>query len=161
MIPTTVVGSYPQPDWLVDRDKLAARVPRVRAPEIWRVPEPWLAEAQDDAVRLAVGDMVDAGIQTVSDGEQRRESYFNQFANAMDGLDLERPGSAIARTGRPTPVPRVIGPIRRTRSVLGRDVRFLRSITARKIKVTIPGPFTLAQLAEDEHYRDPAKLAMA
>ena len=161
MIETTVVGSYPQPDWLVDRDKLAARVPRVRAPEIWRVQAPWLEEAQDDAVRLAVADMVDAGIHTVSDGEQRRESYFNQFATAMDGLDLERPGVAIARTGRPTPVPRVVGPIHRTRSVLGRDVKFLRSITERKIKVTIPGPFTLAQLAQDEHYRDPERLAMA
>jgi 5-methyltetrahydropteroyltriglutamate--homocysteine methyltransferase len=161
MIPTTVVGSYPQPDWLVDKDKLAARVPRVRAPEIWRVAAPWLEEAQNDAVRLAVADMQAAGIDVVSDGEQRRESYFNQFANAMDGLDLERPGEAIARTGRPTPVPRVVGPIRRARSVLGRDVRFLRSITEGKIKVTIPGPFTLAQLAQDEHYRDPERLAMA
>src|SRR5256886_2291950 len=161
MIATTVVGSYPQPEWLVDKDKLAARVPRVRAPEIWRVAGPWLEEAQDDAVRLAVADMQEAGIDTVSDGEQRRESYFNQFATAMDGLDLERPGTAIARTGRPTPVPRVVGPIRRTRSVLGRDARFLRSITARKIKITTPGPFTLAQLAQDEHYRDPERLAMA
>ena len=161
MIETTVVGSYPQPEWLVDKDKLAARVPRVRAPEIWRVAAPWLEEAQDDAVRLAVADMEDAGIDTLSDGEQRRESYFNQFANAMDGLDLERPGEAIARTGRPTPVPRVVGPIRRARSVLGRDMKFLRSITERKIKVTIPGPFTLAQLAQDEHYRDPERLAMA
>ena len=161
MIPTTVVGSYPQPDWLVDKDKLAARVPRVRAPEIWRVGEPWLGQAQDDAVRLAVADMEAAGIGTVSDGEQRRESYFNQFATAMEGLDLERPGSAIARTGRPTPVPRVVGPIRRTRAVLVRDMQFLRSITQRPIKVTIPGPFTLAQLAQDEHYRDPERLAMA
>jgi 5-methyltetrahydropteroyltriglutamate--homocysteine methyltransferase len=161
VIETTVVGSYPQPDWLVDKDKLAARVPRVRAPEVWRVAAPCLGEAQDDAVRLAVADMIEAGIDTVSDGEQRRESYFNQFANAMDGLDLERPGTAIARTGRPTPVPRVVGPIRRTRPVLARDVQFLRSITDRRIKVTIPGPFTLAQLAEDEHYRDPADLAMA
>ena len=161
MIRTTVVGSYPQPEWLVDRDRLAARVPRVRAPEIWRVGEPWLTEAQDDAVRLAVGDMEDAGIDTVSDGEQRRESYFNQFATAMEGLDLERPGTAIARTGRSTPVPRVVGPIRRARSVLVSDMRFLRSITAREIKVTIPGPFTLSQLAQDEHYRDPERLAMA
>jgi 5-methyltetrahydropteroyltriglutamate--homocysteine methyltransferase len=161
MIPTTVVGSYPQPDWLVDKDKLAARVPRVRAPEIWRVPEPWLGQAQDDAVRLAVADMDAAGIDTVSDGEQRRESYFNQFATAMEGLDLERPGTAIARTGRPTPVPRVVGPIRRARPVLVRDMQFLRSITGRAIKVTIPGPFTLAQLAQDEHYRDPERLAMA
>jgi 5-methyltetrahydropteroyltriglutamate--homocysteine methyltransferase len=161
VIPITVVGSYPQPGWLVDRDKLAARVPRVRAPEIWRVATAQLEEAQDDAVRLAVADMEEAGIDVVSDGEQRRESYFNQFANAMDGLDLERPGSAIARTGRPTPVPRVVGPIRRGRSVLGRDARFLRSVTARKVKITIPGPFTLAQLAQDEHYGDPARLAMA
>jgi 5-methyltetrahydropteroyltriglutamate--homocysteine methyltransferase len=161
VITTTVVGSYPQPDWLVDKDKLAARVPRVRAPEIWRVGEPWLTEAQDDAVRLAVGDMVAAGIGTVSDGEQRRESYFNQFATAMDGLDLDRPGTALARTGRPTPVPRVVGPIRRTRPVLVRDMQFLRSITDRAIKVTIPGPFTLSQLAQDEHYRDPERLAMA
>jgi 5-methyltetrahydropteroyltriglutamate--homocysteine methyltransferase len=161
LIPTTVVGSYPQPGWLVDRDKLATRVPRVRAPEIWRVGEPGLAEAQDDAVRLAVGDMQDAGIDVVSDGEQRRESYFNQFATAMEGLDLERPGTAIARTGRPTPVPRVVGPIRRARPVLVSDMLFLRSITDRTIKVTIPGPFTLSQLAQDEHYRDPERLAMA
>ena len=161
MIETTVVGSYPQPAWLVDKDKLAARVPRVRAPEIWRVEAPWLEEAQDDAVRLAVGDMQQAGIDTVSDGEQRRESYFNQFATAMDGLDLERPGVAIARTGRPTPVPRVVGPIRRARPVLASDMKFLRSITEGRIKVTIPGPFTLAQLAQDEHYRDPERLAMA
>jgi 5-methyltetrahydropteroyltriglutamate--homocysteine methyltransferase len=161
VIATTVVGSYPQPDWLVDKDKLAARVPRVRAPEIWRLGEPWLTEAQDDAVRLAVGDMVAAGIATVSDGEQRRESYFNQFATAMDGLDLDRPGTALARTGRPTPVPRVVGPIRRTRPVLVRDMQFLRSITEGAIKVTIPGPFTLSQLAQDEHYGDPERLAMA
>lgn len=158
---TTVVGSYPQPEWLVDREKLAARVPRVRAPEIWRVGEPWLAQAQDDAVRLAVGDMQEAGIDVVSDGEQRRESYFNQFATAMDGLDLERPGTAIARTGRPTPVPRVVGEIRRARAVLVDDMRFLRSITQHPIKVTIPGPFTLSQLAQDEHYRDPERLAQA
>jgi 5-methyltetrahydropteroyltriglutamate--homocysteine methyltransferase len=161
MLETTVVGSYPQPAWLVDRDRLAARVPRVRAPEIWRVATPWLPEAQDDAVRLAVADMKEAGIATVSDGEQRRESYFNQFATAMEGLDLERPGVAIARTGRPTPVPRVVGSIRRARPVLVSDMTFLRSITEGRIKVTIPGPFTLAQLAQDEHYRDPERLAMA
>jgi 5-methyltetrahydropteroyltriglutamate--homocysteine methyltransferase len=160
-IRTTVVGSYPQPDWLVDRDRLAGRVPRVRAPEIWRVGEPWLAEAQDDAVRLAVGDMVAAGVDVVSDGEQRRESYFNQFATAMDGLDLEHPGAALSRTGRPTPVPRVVGPIRRARPVLVRDMQFLRSVTDHAVKVTTPGPFTLAQLAQDEHYRDPERLAMA
>jgi 5-methyltetrahydropteroyltriglutamate--homocysteine methyltransferase len=160
-VQTTVVGSYPQPGWLVDRDRLGARVPRVHAPEIWRVPEPWLTEAQDDAVRLAVADMERAGVGTITDGEQRRESYFNQFATSLDGLDLDRPGTAIARTGRPTPVPRVVGPIRRARAVLVRDMQFLRSITDRTIKVTIPGPFTLAQLAQDEHYHDPERLALA
>ncbi len=160
-IQTTVVGSYPQPGWLVDREKLAAKVPRVRAPEIWRVGEPWLREAQDDAVRVAVRDLERAGVDVITDGEQRRESYFNEFANALDGLDLEHPGTGIARTGRQVPVPRVVGPIRRARSVLVRDMQFLRSITDRKIKVTIPGPFTLAQLAQDEHYRDPERLAMA
>ena len=161
-IATTVVGSYPQPDWLVDKARFASNaVPRVRRREIWRLPEPLLDEAQDDAVRLAVRDMERAGIDLVTDGEQRRESYFNQFANALDGLDLERPGVAIARTGRPTPVPRVIGPIRRARPVLAREMTFLRGITDRPIKVTLPGPFTLAQLAEDEHYRDEERLAMA
>jgi 5-methyltetrahydropteroyltriglutamate--homocysteine methyltransferase len=161
-ITTTVVGSYPQPDWLVDREQVKSNaVPRIRRPEIWRVAPPHLEEAQDDAVRLAVRDLERAGIDVVTDGEQRRESYFNQFANAVEGLDLERPGTAISRTGRPTPVPRVVGPIRRVRPVLARDVRFLRSVTTRPIKVTIPGPFTLAQLAQDEHYRDDEQLAMA
>jgi 5-methyltetrahydropteroyltriglutamate--homocysteine methyltransferase len=132
-IVTTVVGSYPQPDWLVDKAKFASNaVPRVRRREIWRPPEALLDEAQDNAVRVAVRDMEGAGIDLVTDGEQRRESYFNQFANTLDGLDPERPGVAIARTGRPTPVPRVIGPIRRARSVLAREMRFLRGIpTAR------------------------------
>jgi 5-methyltetrahydropteroyltriglutamate--homocysteine methyltransferase len=161
-IATTVVGSYPQPDWLVDKTKFSSNaVPRVRMREIWRVPEPWLGEAQDDAVRLAVRDMELAGVDLVTDGEQRRESYFNQFATALDGIDLERPGTAISRTGRPTPVPRVVGPIARTSPVFLRDAQFLRSITDRRIKVTVPGPFTLAQLAEDEHYRDRERLAMA
>jgi 5-methyltetrahydropteroyltriglutamate--homocysteine methyltransferase len=161
-IVTTVVGSYPQPDWLVDKAKFASNaVPRVRRRELWRPTEALLDEAQDDAVRVAVRDMERAGIDLVTDGEQRRESYFNQFANALEGLDPDRPGVAIARTGRPTPVPRVIGPIRRARSVLAREMRFLRGITDRPIKVTVPGPFTLAQLAEDEHYRDEERLAMA
>lgn len=161
-IPTTVVGSYPQPGWLVDRTQLeAVGVPRVRMPTLWRVATPGLAEAQDDAVRLAVRDMERAGVDVVTDGEQRRESYFNQFANALDGVDHDRPGTALNRLGRPTPVPRIVGPIRRARSVCLDDVRFLRSVTDRPIKVTVPGPFTLAQLAEDEHYRDPPRLAMA
>jgi 5-methyltetrahydropteroyltriglutamate--homocysteine methyltransferase len=159
---TTVVGSYPQPDWLVDRERLQATgVPRVRLREVWRVDDPWLEEAQDDAVRLAVHDMERAGIDVVSDGEQRRESYFNQFATALEGLDLDRPETAISRLGQPTPVPRVVGPIRRTRPVLLRDVGFLRAATDRRIKVTVPGPFTLARLAQDEHYRDEAGLALA
>ena len=162
MITTTVVGSYPQPDWLVDRERFKKNVvPRIRLPEVWRVPEPWLEEAQDDAVRLAVADMERAGIDVVSDGEQRRESYFNRFANALDGIDPARPGSAIARLGRPTPVPRVVGPIERVRPVSVPEARFLRGVTGRRIKITVPGPFTLSSLAQDEHYRDPERLAMA
>ena len=162
MIQTTVVGSYPQPDWLVDKERLrVAGVPRVRAREVWRVAEPWLAAAQADAVRLAVADMERAGIDVVTDGEQRRESYFNQLANALEGIDLERPGVGTARTGRKIPVPRVIGPIRRARPIFRADAEFLRTTTTRKIKVTLPGPFTLTQLAQDDYYRDEEKLAMA
>ncbi len=162
MITTTVVGSYPQPDWLVDRDQFKGNVvPRIRMPQVWRVPGPWLEEAQDDAVRVAVSEMERAGVDVVSDGEQRRESYFNRFANALGGVDPERPGSAIARLGRPTPVPRVIGPIERTGPVSVPEARFLRGITDRRIKITVPGPFTLSSLAQDEHYGDPERLAMA
>jgi 5-methyltetrahydropteroyltriglutamate--homocysteine methyltransferase len=162
MLTTTVVGSFPQPRWLVDHDKFKANlVPRVRLPEIWRIPEPYLEEAQDDATRLAVRDMETAGVDVVSDGEIRRESYFNQFATALSGVDLDRPGSVLARLGRPTPVPRVVGPIARTRPVNVRDATFLRRITDRKIKVTMPGPFTMTQLAQNEHYPDDESLAMA
>ena len=162
MITTTVVGSYPQPDWLVDREKFKTNaVPRIRRPEVWRVAPPWLDEAQDDAVRLAVADMERAGIDVVSDGEQRRESYFNRFATALGGVDPDRPGSAIARLGRPTPVPRVVGPIERLGPVSVAEATYLRSVTSRRIKITVPGPFTLSSLAQDEHYRDPAALAMA
>jgi len=162
VITTTVVGSYPQPDWLVDRDQFKGNVvPRIRMPQVWRVPAPWLEEAQDDAVRVAVSEMERAGVDVVSDGEQRRESYFNRFANALGGVDPERPGSAIARLGRPTPVPRVIGPIERTGPVSVPEARFLRGITDRRIKITVPGPFTLSSLAQDEHYGDPERLAMA
>lgn len=162
MITTTVVGSYPQPDWLVDRERFRGNVvPRVRMPEVWRLPSPWLESAQDDAVRLAVADMERAGVDVITDGEQRRESYFNRFANALGGIDPERPGRAIARLGRPTPVPRVVGPIERVRPVSLSEAAFLRSVTDRRIKITVPGPFTLSCLAEDEHYRDPERLAMA
>ena len=162
MITTTVVGSYPQPDWLVDRERFKKNVvPRIRMPEVWRVAAPHLEEAQDDAVRVAVADMERAGIDVISDGEQRRESYFNRFANALGGVDPDRPGSAIARLGRPTPVPRIVGPIERLGPVSVPEAAFLRSVTDRRIKITVPGPFTLSSLAQDEHYRDPETLAMA
>ncbi len=160
--PTTVVGSYPQPDWLVDKTQFQVHaVPRVRLPTVWRVPEPWRQEAQDDAVRLAVADMEGAGIDVITDGEQRRESYFNEFANALEGLDRDRPGTALSRRGTPTPVPRVIGPLVRARPVSLRDAQFLRATTTRRIKVTVPGPFTMTQLAQDEYYKDQARLAEA
>jgi 5-methyltetrahydropteroyltriglutamate--homocysteine methyltransferase len=162
VIETTVVGSYPQPDWLVDKTRYRQSVvPRIRMPELWRVPAAQLEEAQDDAVRLAVGDMQAAGVDVVTDGEQRRESYFNQFANALSGIDVERPGEAINRLGRRQAVPRVTGPIRRARPVFLRDAQFLRAITDKRIKLAVPGPFTLSALAQDEHYRDPERLAMA
>jgi len=159
---TTVVGSYPQPDWLIDRDRLGDRLPpRVRARELWRVPEPWLEEAQDDATRLAVQDMERAGVDVITDGEMRRESYSNRFATALDGVDLDNPGVALDRTGHENPVPRVVGPIRRTRPVEVRDVEFLRSITNRRIKITVPGPFTMTQQAQNDHYDDARSLALA
>ncbi len=159
---TTVVGSYPQPSWLIDRERLAERLPpRVRARELWRVPQPFLEEAQDDATRLAVGDMERAGVDVLTDGEMRRESYSNRFATALDGVDLDDPGVALDRTGHENPVPRVAGPIRRTRPVEVRDVEFLRSITNRRIKITVPGPFTMTQQAQNDHYSDDRSLALA
>lgn len=159
---TTVVGSYPQPSWLIDRERLGDRLPpRVRARELWRVPEPFLEEAQDDATRLAVRDMEQAGIDVITDGEMRRESYSNRFATALDGVDLDDPGVALDRTGHENPVPRVVGSIRRTRPVEARDVEFLRSITDRKVKITVPGPFTMTQQAQNDHYADDRSLALA
>jgi 5-methyltetrahydropteroyltriglutamate--homocysteine methyltransferase len=158
---TTVVGSYPQPEWLIDRDRLGERLPpRVRARELWRVPEPYLEEAQDDATRLAVRDMELAGVDVITDGEMRRESYSNRFATALEGVDLDEPGVALDRTGHENPVPRVVGPIRRTRPVEVRDVEFLRSITDRRIKITVPGPFTMTQQAQNDHYADERSLAL-
>ena len=152
---TTVIGSYPQPDWLIDREKLAGRLPpRVPARELWRVDEAWLEEAQDDATRLAVRDMEEAGIDVVTDGEIRRESYSNFFANALEGLDLDEPGTALDRTGHPTPVPRVVGEVRRVRQVQVRDAGFLRALTSRPIRVTVPGPFTMSQQAQNDYYPD-------
>ena len=159
---TTVVGSYPQPAWLIDRERLGDRLPpRVRAAELWRVPAPFLEEAQDDATRLAVQDLERAGVDVVTDGEMRRESYSNRFATALDGVDLDRPGVALDRTGHENPVPRVVGPIRRTRPVEVRDVEFLRSITSRRIKITVPGPFTMTQQAQNDHYAEERELALA
>jgi 5-methyltetrahydropteroyltriglutamate--homocysteine methyltransferase len=159
---TTVVGSYPQPDWLIDRQRLSERLPpRVRARELWRVPEAFLERAQDDATRLAVQDMERAGVDVITDGEMRRESYSNRFATALDGVDLDDPGVALDRTGHENPVPRVVGPIRRTRPVEVRDVEFLRSVTDRRIKITVPGPFTMTQQAQNDHYADDRSLALA
>jgi 5-methyltetrahydropteroyltriglutamate--homocysteine methyltransferase len=159
---TTVVGSYPQPDWLIDRERLGERLPpRVRARELWRVPEPFLEGAQDDATRLAVQDLERAGVDVITDGEMRRESYSNRFATALDGVDLDDPGVALDRTGHENPVPRVVGPIRRRGPVEVRDVEFLRSITERKIKITVPGPFTMTHQAQDDHYGDERSLALA
>lgn len=162
VLPTTVVGSYPQPDWLVDRQMLGSRLPpRTRAREIWRVPAELLEAAQDDATLLAIRDMERAGIDIVTDGEIRRESYSNRFATALEGMDLDNPGTALDRTGHPNPVPRVVGPIRRTRAVEKRDVEFLRASTDRTIKATLPGPFTMSQQAQDDYYKDEEELAMA
>jgi len=162
MLVTTVVGSYPQPEWLIDRERLGDRLPpRIRARELWRVPEPYLEEAQDDATRLAVQDMERAGVDVVTDGEMRRESYSNRFATALEGVDLDRPGVALDRTGHENPVPRVVGPIRRRGPVEVRDVQFLRSIIDRRIKITVPGPFTMSQQAQNDHYDDDRSLALA
>jgi 5-methyltetrahydropteroyltriglutamate--homocysteine methyltransferase len=161
LIPTTVVGSYPQPGWLVDRAQLGSKVPRVRMPELWRVERRFLEEAQDDATLLAIRDMERAGIDIVTDGEMRRESYSNRFATALEGIDIDNPGSTINRSGVPIPVPRVAGPIRRRGPVEVRDVEFLRKSTSKRIKITLPGPFTMAQQAQDDYYKDEEALALA
>ena len=161
MLLTTLVGSYPQPDWLVDREALLrVRVPRVRAREIWRVEERFLEQAQDDATLLAIRDLERVGLDVITDGEIRRESYSNRFATALEGMDLDRPGVVPGRTGRPTPVPRVIGPIRRSRPVELHDVEFLRRNTDCRIKMTVPGPFTMSQQALNEYYPDERSLAL-
>jgi len=160
ILPTTVVGSYPQPEWLIDRAKLSKTVPRVRMTEIWRVPEPYLEEAQDDATLLAILDMERAGIDIISDGEMRRESYSNRFATALDGIDIANPGTIVSRTGQATLVPRVVGRIRRRYAVELRDMEFLRRNTERLAKITLPGPFTMAQQAKNEFYRDDEEMAL-
>src|SRR5216683_2283442 len=161
LLPTTVVGSYPQPDWLIDRENLRKRVPtRVRAREMWRIASPWLEQAQDDATIVAIHDMERAGVDIISDGEIRRESYSNRFATALGGVDPERPGQGLTRRGTPDIVPLVNGPIRRQGPVEVRDLTFLRTHTGRKVKITLPGPFTMSQQAQNTHYPDEESLAM-
>ena len=153
LFPTMLVGSYPQPEWLIDRAKLAGRFPpRVRARELWRVPEPLLAEAQNDATLLAIRAQERAGLDVITDGEMRRESYSNRFATALEGVDIDNPGTALDRSGHPNPVPRVVGKIRRKHAVEVSDVEFLRRNTDRQIKMTVPGPFTMSQQAQVEFY---------
>src|SRR6184192_776827 len=161
LFPTTLVGSYPQPDWLIDRQKLAGRFPpRVRARELWRVPEPYLAEAHDDATVLAIKAQEEAGLDIITDGEIRRESYSNRFATALEGVDLDNPGSALDRSGHPNPVPRIVGRIRRKQPVEVRDVKFLRANTDRAIKITVPGPFTMSQQAQNDFYQDEQEMVL-
>jgi 5-methyltetrahydropteroyltriglutamate--homocysteine methyltransferase len=153
LFPTSLVGSYPQPDWLIDRDRLAARFPpRVRAKELWRVEPAHLQQAQRDAAVLAIRDQERAGLDILTDGEIRRESYSNAFATALEGVDIDNPGTALDRSGHPNPVPRIAGPIRRMRPVMLDDLRFLRANTDRIVKVTVPGPFTMAQQAQNDFY---------
>jgi 5-methyltetrahydropteroyltriglutamate--homocysteine methyltransferase len=160
LFPTTLVGSYPQPEWLIDRAKLAGRFPpRVRATELWRIPESHLDEAMDDATIVAIKAQEDAGLDIITDGEIRRESYSNRFATALHGIDLDNPGTALDRSGHPNPVPRVVGDIRRKHAVGVRDVEFLRSHTQRRVKVTVPGPFTMSQQAQVDHYGGSRRLA--
>lgn len=161
LFPTSLVGSYPQPDWLIDRQKLAKEVPaRVRTQELWRVSPEWLAQAQDDATILAIRDQERAGLDIITDGEIRRESYSNRFATALEGIDLDHPGTVLSRTGRLNLVPRVVGAVRRKHPVQVRDVQFLRANTDRLIKMTVPGPFTMSQQAQNDHYDTEEALAM-
>jgi 5-methyltetrahydropteroyltriglutamate--homocysteine methyltransferase len=161
LLPTSLVGSYAQPDWLIDRAKLAGRFPpRVRVKELWRVDPELLAQAQDDATELAIRAQERAGLDILTDGEIRRESYSNHLATALDGVDIDNPGTALDRSGHPNPVPRITGPIRRPHPVQVRDLEFLRAHTDRPVKMTVPGPFTMSQQAQNDHYPDPEAAAM-
>lgn len=161
LFPAMLVGSYAQPEWLIDRKKLAGRFPpRVRAKELWRIPEPWLAEAQDDATRLAIREQEEAGLDIITDGEIRRESYSNRFATALEGIDIDNPGTALDRSGHPNPVPRIVGKIRRKHPVEVHDVKFLRAHTDKPIKMTVPGPFTMSQQAQNDYYPSEEAAAM-
>ena len=162
LLPTMLVGSYAQPEWLIDRAKLAGRFPpRVRAKELWRIPEPYLAEAQNDATVLAIKAQEEAGLDIITDGEIRRESYSNRFATALEGIDIDQPGIALDRSGHPNPVPRIVGPIRRKHAVEVDDLKFLRAHTTRKVKMTVPGPFTMSQQAQNDYYPNLAEAASA
>ena len=162
LFPTSLVGSYPQPDWLIDRERLGSRLPpRVRARELWRIDPAWLEQAQDDATLLAIRDQERAGLDIITDGEERRESYSNRFATALDGVDIDNPGTGLDRTGRPNPVPRVTGPVSLRHPVEVEDTKFLRAATTATIKMTVPGPFTMAQQAQDDYYGSTEALAMA
>ena len=161
LFPTTLVGSYPQPEWLIDRQKLAGRFPpRTRAKELWRIPEPYLDEAQRDATLIAIRAQEEAGLDILTDGEIRRESYSNRFATALSGIDIDNPGVGLDRSGHPNPVPRITGPIRRLRPVEVEDMKFLRANTTRMVKITVPGPFTMSQQAQNDFYKTDAEAAM-
>jgi 5-methyltetrahydropteroyltriglutamate--homocysteine methyltransferase len=161
-LPTTLVGSYAQPDWLIDRERLRDRFPpRIRARELWRVDPAYLEQAQDDATLLAIRDQEQAGIDILTDGEMRRESYSNRFATALDGVDVDQPGTALDRSGHPNPVPRVVGPVARPEPVQVRDLAFLKAHTSRPVKMTVPGPFTMSQQAQNDFYESDEELALA
>ncbi len=161
LFPTTIVGSYPQPDWLIDRVKLAGRFPpRVRAKELWRVAEPYLQQAMDDATVLAIKAQEDAGLDIITDGEIRRESYSNRIATALEGVDINNPGTALDRSGHPNPVPRIVGKVRRVQPIEVEDLLFLKKHTTRKVKITVPGPFTMLQQAQNDFYASEEEAAM-
>ncbi|MFZ3241895.1 MAG: uroporphyrinogen decarboxylase family protein [Pseudolabrys sp.] len=161
LLPTSLVGSYAQPDWLINRQKLADRFPpRIRARELWRVAPEFIGEAQDDATTIAIRDQERAGLDIITDGEQRRESYSNRFATALEGVDIDNPGTALDRSGHPNPVPRIVGKIRRKQPVQVRDVQFLRANTDRTIKITVPGPFTMSQQAQNDFYKDDQEMVL-
>jgi 5-methyltetrahydropteroyltriglutamate--homocysteine methyltransferase len=161
LFPTTLVGSYPQPEWLIDRKRLAERFPpRVRAKELWRIPEPYLAQAQDDATIMAIKAQEEAGLDIITDGEIRRESYSNRFATALEGVDIDNPGTALDRSGHPNPVPRIVGRIRRRHPVEVDDLKFLKRHTSRMVKITVPGPFTMSQQAQNDFYPSDEEAAM-
>lgn len=160
LLPTSLVGSYPQPDWLIDRAKLSKMVPRVRMDDLWLVPPDQLETKQNEATLLAIRDQERAGVDIVTDGEQRRESYSNRFATALEGVDLDNPGTTINRSGKPIPVPRIAGKIRRTRPVETRDTQFLRANTKQPVKMTIPGPFTMSKQAQNDYYKTDEALAL-